>query len=71
MRFDEHGVPTNERRRGWRTCLLQIILQDVLTEEQANTLFGPPKQTEAYHRYNALLYEWRHNRLEVSAESEE
>lgn len=71
MRFDEHGAPTSERRRGWRTCLLQSILQDVLTEEQANALFGSPKQTEAFHRYNALLYEWRHNRLEVAAGTEE
>lgn len=66
MRFDEHGVPTNERRRGWRTCLLQMILKDILTEEKAVELFGPPKETEAFHRYNATIYEHRHNRLKVT-----
>src|SRR5208283_284529 len=25
MNFDAHGVPLAEKRRGWRTCLLQII----------------------------------------------
>lgn len=65
MRFDEHGVPTNERRRGWRTCLLQAILKDVLTEENAIELFGPPKQTNAFHRYNNTLYEWRNRRFAV------
>lgn len=65
MRFDDHGVPTNERRRGWRTCLLQMILKELITVEQADKLFGPPKQTEAFDRYNATLYEFRHNRLSV------
>lgn len=66
MRFDEHGAPTNERRRGWRTCLLQLILKDILSEEKAVELFGPPKQTEAFSRYNNTLYEWRNRRFTVA-----
>lgn len=65
MRFDEHGAPLNERRRGWRTCLLQIILKDIITEEKSIQLFGPPKQTEAFHRYNNTLYEWRNRKFTV------
>lgn len=66
MRFDEHGVPTNERRRGWRTCLLQMILKDVIAEDEAIKLFGPPKQTEAFDRYNSTLYEWRNRKFTVA-----
>lgn len=65
MNFDEHGVPLAEKRRGWRTCLLQMILKETVTEEQANNLFGPPKQTEAFHRYNSTLYEWRNRKFTV------
>lgn len=59
MAFDDHGVPLAEKRRGWRTPLLQLILKSYITEETANMVFGAPKQTEAYHRYNSLLFEFR------------
>lgn len=65
LNFDEHGVPLAERRRGWRTCLLQMILKDVITEEQANKLFGPPKQTSSFHRYSNTLCEWRNRKFTV------
>lgn len=41
MRFDEYNVPTNERFRGWRTVLLTLILNDIITEAQADKAFGP------------------------------
>jgi hypothetical protein len=40
MNFDRYGVPLAERFRGWRTPILQMILQGVITEEQANKHFG-------------------------------
>lgn len=59
MRFDDHGVPLDERRRGWRTCLLQLILKGFITEEQANKVFGHPKKTDAFARYNRTLFSFR------------
>lgn len=59
MRFDQYGVPLDERRRGWRTCLLQLILKGIVSEKQAVKTFGRPKQTEAFNRYNSTLFEWR------------
>ena len=59
LNFDAHGVPLAERRRGWRTVLLQMILKGLITEDQANLAFGKAKLTAAYSRYNATLYEWR------------
>jgi hypothetical protein len=59
MRFDDHGVPLDERKRGWRTALLQLILKGIITEEKANKAFGSPKQTEQFHRYNSMLQSFR------------
>jgi hypothetical protein len=59
MSFDDHGVPLAEKFRGWRTPLLQLILKHVITEKQADELFGPPKTTPAFHRYNQTLQSFR------------
>jgi hypothetical protein len=64
MNFDDHGVPLAERRRGWRTALLQLILKDVISEKQADKYFGKPKLTAAYSRYNATLYAFRNRSVE-------
>jgi hypothetical protein len=66
VRFDEHDVVVDERRRGWRTCLLQLILKGIITEEKAIKLFGPPGQTDAFARYNRTLFEWRSRRFTVA-----
>ncbi|PWT75544.1 MAG: hypothetical protein C5B59_08680 [Bacteroidetes bacterium] len=65
MRFDEHDVPLDEKFRGWRTCLLQLILKSAISERKADEVFGRPKQTEQFHRYNSTLQSFRNagNRL--------
>jgi hypothetical protein len=59
MRFDDHGVPLDEKYRGWRTCLLQLILHGVITQQKAEDVFGKPPVTPAFHRYNATLQRFR------------
>jgi hypothetical protein len=59
MNFDAYGAPLAERRRGWRTCLLQIILKGIITEEKANEVFGKPGQGKAFDRYNSMLQAFR------------
>ena len=59
MRFDEHGIPTYEKFRGWRTALLQIILKGIISEEKAIEVFGKPPVTKAFHRYNSTLQQFR------------
>lgn len=59
MTFDDHGLPLAERRRGWRTPLLQLILKGIISEDDANSEFGRPKETEAFHRYNSMLKSFR------------
>jgi hypothetical protein len=65
MNFDDKGVPLDERRRGWRTCALQLILKGIITEDKANEVFGKPKQTSAFDRYNSTLFEFRKRRYEI------
>ena len=57
--FDHYGAPLAEKRRGWRTVLLQLILKGAITEETANRVFGQPKITQVYARYNGILQGWR------------
>jgi hypothetical protein len=66
MRFDEHGVPTTEKYRGWRTGLLQLILKSALSQEKAEEVFGKAPVTPEFNRYNATLQMFRNagNRLE-------
>lgn len=55
MNFDHNGLPLAERFRGWRTCLLQLILKGVVTEEVAHKTFGAA-YGPASERYNSVLY---------------
>lgn len=64
IRFDEHGVPLDSMFRGWRTCLLQMILKGMITEEQVNKTFGRATGP-ASERYNSTLYEVRNHYVAV------
>ena len=59
MNFDDHGAPLAERRRGWRTVLLQLLLSGFITEEAVDKEFGKPRLDAAFDRYNGLLKAFR------------
>lgn len=65
MKFDEHGAPLDEKYRGWRTVLLQLILKDILKEEDVKKHFGEATG-DASKKYNSLLYEWRNRKFVVA-----
>lgn len=60
--IDKHGLPLNEKWRGWRTVLLRLILKGFITEVQANQVFGESSGPSA-RRYREQLYGFR-NRQE-------
>jgi hypothetical protein len=63
LHFDEFDVPITEKYRGWRTAMLQMILQDVVTEEEVNRAFGPvPLHSVSLH-YRQQLYTHRQRRV--------
>lgn len=65
MRFDEHGLATSEKYRGWRTVLLKLIQEGLLTERQANFIFGEPRGPAAA-RWGQILQGFRNTGMFAS-----
>jgi len=65
MRFDEFDVPTSERFRGWRTALLRLIQEGVLTEEEVDRAFGPVSMGDVSLLYREQLEDYRKARGRV------
>lgn len=63
MWFDEFDVPIRERYRGWRTALLVLITNDVVTEEEAERAFGPVTVNEASALYLETIQSYRQRKL--------
>lgn len=62
MRFNEYDVPTSERYRGWRTALLRLMQERVVTEEEVDRAFGPVVENEASLYYRQQVAELRNRR---------
>ena len=59
LRIDSHGLPTNEKWRGWRgTVLLRLIMGGFISEADAHRVFGEPAQGMG-RGYREALYHWR------------
>lgn len=61
IHVDSHGLPLNEKKRGWRTVLLRLIMGSFITEEQAHAVFNEPFSGPISHRYREQCY-WFRNR---------
>lgn len=59
MYFDAMDIPIRERYRGWRTALLALITNDVLTEDEVDRAFGPVVLNEASELYRESLQSYR------------
>lgn len=59
--LDAHGLPLNEKKRGWRTVLLRLIVGGFITEEDADRVFGEPTSGPISRRHREQLY-WFRNR---------
>lgn len=62
--FDSHGLPLNEKKRGWRTVLLRLITGGFISEEDADRVFGPPFSGPISRRHREQLYYFR-NRMKT------
>lgn len=58
MRFDDHGIPTNEKYRGYWTVLLRLVFQGFATEDEVVRAFGQPRGP-AGERTRMLLFNFR------------
>ena len=58
MRVNEYGEPTSAKYKGWRTALLCLISQKIITEKEAHTAF-PLGTGPAGDWYRQQLFELR------------
>ncbi len=63
MRFDEFDVPICEKYRGWRTALMMMVIQDVLSEDEVNRAFGPVPLGPVSLHYRETLFNHRRFRM--------
>lgn len=56
MYFDEHKLPLNEKYRGWRTVLLQLVQQGAITEADSSRVFGEPTGHMVSRRFKQQMY---------------
>ena len=61
--FDRYDVPLGSKRRGWRTVLLNLIEQRVITEKAAHREFGDPAPGPVSLRYREYLQYLRTKKL--------
>ena len=61
MRTDAHGVPTNERYRGWRTVLMVLIEKGIISSEECDKAFSKPVGPRS-KRWYRMLFTRRNNR---------
>ena len=66
MRFNSVGVATDERYRGWRTAMLQMVLADVLTEREVERAFGPATGPASLH-YREQMQGYRNRKAGLIA----
>ena len=55
LHFDRYNIPLGSKRRGWRTVLLKLIEQGILTVDKVNEIFGKPATGPVSRRYNEYL----------------
>jgi hypothetical protein len=53
--FDQYDVPLGPKRRGWRTILLYLIEQRIITARKADEIFGEPPSGAVSRRYREYV----------------
>lgn len=62
LHLDQHGIPSGEDTRGWRTVAVQLVEKEIISEEQCHRIFGAPPANRISDRYYRSLWEKRHQR---------
>jgi len=57
--FDERDFPIKEKKRGWRTPLLRCILAGMISQADAESMFGRPPENLASEVWYRRLYAYR------------
>ena len=54
LRVDEHSIGTNLRYKGWRSVLMTLVAEGVLTEDDVHRVFGKPTGPRAKRWFRNL-----------------
>jgi hypothetical protein len=71
LRLDNHGIPSGEAFRGWRTVAIQLVEKEIITEQQCHKIFGVPSPNVISARYFRSLWEKRNGKRYVDLEEQE
>lgn len=55
LNFDQYNIPLGSKRRGWRTILLKLYEQGLLTPAKADEVFGKPASGPISRRYKEYV----------------
>ena len=61
-KFTDRDIPVKEKERGWRTPLMRLIVDGLLSEERCNKFFGEARGS-ASTVYRRTLYGWRNRNV--------
>jgi hypothetical protein len=68
LRLDQRGLPNGEAYRGWRTAEVQLVEKGIITEAEANRIFGRPVDGTVSRKFRHTLY-WLRNRRRLVGEA--
>jgi hypothetical protein len=68
LRLDKRGIPAGEAFRGWRTVEVQLIEKGIISEDEANEIFGRPADGPVSRRFRRSLH-WYRNRRELLSDA--
>lgn len=55
LNFDRYNVPLGSKRRGWRTVLLKLLEQRLVSVAKVNEVFGEPATGPVSRRYKEYI----------------
>jgi hypothetical protein len=55
LNFDHYNVPLGSKRRGWRTVILKLLEQGLVTVDKVDEIFGKPATGPVSRRYNEYV----------------
>lgn len=71
LRLDDHGIPSGEAFRGWRTVAIQLVEKEIISEAQCHKIFGVPSPNAVSARYFRSLWEKRNGKRYSDIEDQE
>lgn len=70
LRLDHRGLPSGEDYRGWRTVESELVRKGIVSEAQANDIFGRVADGPVSKRFRETMHSFRNRRALVAVPQE-